>query len=167
MHSLTWTQIEFGQTKPPERIFCTLTQATNSTIVLYGGLQLPLRQTKMGDTWIMDLQSKTWRQYKPPSELHHYYSHRATTGINSVIIIGGIVGKSDFHVMLEPKSLQLLASQILYEHRTELPWKHLPNKLVALLGLSETDKDTDSKSSSNNTSNRPRRKTRKIERLGY
>ena len=39
--------------------------------------------------------------------------------------------------MLEPKSLQQLAMKTIYDKQDALPWKRLPTKLIAQLGLYE------------------------------
>ena len=41
--------------------------------------------------------------------------------------------------MLEPETLQQLAIQTIYNNHTELHWRYLPNKLITILGLTETD----------------------------
>ena len=42
-----------------------------------------------------------------------------------------------FHIMLESKSLQQLAMKTIYDKQDALPYKHLPTKLIAQLGLCE------------------------------
>ena len=66
--------------------------------------------------------------------------HKGLTGPmnNSVIIIGGVIGKleeRDLHkgtvcIFLEPKSSQSLAMKTIFDNQTILPWKQLPKKLI-------------------------------------
>ena len=141
MGSLTWSQISTNKPSPQARFFCTLTATTEKQLVLHGGEST--KGEPLGDTWIMDLTTQSWRFYKPA--IHTRSNHAATVGLNSsAIIIGGIIGGSEYKryhpilcVMLEPDSLQKLALHTVYKHRDELPLKFLPKKLIALLDISE------------------------------
>ena len=154
MHCLSWTQIRVThvyEPKPQELYCCTLNVISDNTLVLHGGAQVAnggnhSYQT-VSDTWILDLPTLTWRQYKSKKD-HSRDSHKGTTGLNgSVIITCG--GKDPqeryddyatmFHVMLAPKSLQQLAMQSVFMHRNVLPWKWLPPKLHTRLGLTESE----------------------------
>ena len=96
----------------------------------------------MTDTWILDLTSYSWTQYTFGSN-EARVCHTGLSGVGSnVIIFGGLNEIDDtfeahnnvFHVMLEPKCLQQLAIQIIHRHQDELPWNHLPMKLIYRLG---------------------------------
>ena len=138
MYTLTWTRIQTDQDRPGTYSGCTLTAITDN--------QLVLRMLE-NDTWIMDLTSHSWRRYTSGKD-NDRENHTATLGLNSnIIIIGGYFEeqlnkrykKHDnicAHVMLEPKCLQKLAAHTIYKHQTNLSWKCLPKKLIALLGIS-------------------------------
>ena len=142
MLSLSWTRVDTIQ-KPTKGCYSTLTPITGSHLVLHGG---------SGDVmspWIFDVDSCTWRQL--PSDFidrHGRCKHSAITGLRrNVIIIGGWIDKLHedydvytpfFCVMFEPKSLQQIAMKTIYEQRTELPWKILPQKLICQIMGPET-----------------------------
>ena len=145
MHSLTWTHIQTIQPGIRARISFTLTTLTNNQLVLHGGnIGSHMCSEALSDTWIMDLTSYSWRQYKSRKD-HARVRHTASVGLNNnVIIIGGTEDnckpnsesyQNVFHVMLEAKSLQQLAAQIIYKYHNEINWNCLPNKLISILGL--------------------------------
>ena len=145
MSSLIWTQIQTGHPKPQWHAGTTLNGTSGSKLVLHGGYDAKCRA--VNDTWILDIPSRTWRQYKSDAD-HVRCDHTSTVGVNGCsIIIGGAKEDSGtykdystlFFIMLEPRSLRQLAMQMIFKHRVELPWQHLPNKLIALLGISESD----------------------------
>ena len=161
MQSRVWTEIMTGQTKPQRRAFASLSAIFDKQLVLHGGDtgQLPLTSTfavgtgpvktiTPGDTWIMDLPSQTWRKYTPYQH-HSRQCHTSSLGANkSVVIIGGHDFRDTdyvptFHLMLEPKSLQQLAMKTIYSNKDVLPWKCLPSKLFAQLGLLENMRDSE------------------------
>ena len=143
MQSLTWTHIQTCQPNPPVRAGCSLTATTDNQLVLHGGETEEERT--LSDTWIMDLTSYSWRPYTSGKDHYRKY-HTAAVGLNSnVIIIGGEMGldntdvrvkafKGIFHVLLEPRSLQKLASRMIYKHKAELSVESLPKKLITLFG---------------------------------
>ena len=151
MHSLTWTPLEVDIGKYMETHFranYTLTSTRDYQLVFHGGRK---SQWAFRDTWILDLTSHTWRLYTSGKD-HCRYWHTGSSGLsNNVIIIGGFKCDWDkyeeynevFHVMLEPKSLQQLAIQIIHKHQDEIPWDILPSKLISLLGISAKGKDQD------------------------
>ena len=146
MRSLTWTQIQVHEPKPQALYCCTLTVISDSTFVLHGGCQhLPIMVEitiiRLSDTWILDLLTQTWRQYRSTTD-HSRQSHKGTTFLSGCVII--TCGSKDpqesydeytttFHVMLAPKSLKQLAMQSIFKHKNVLPWKCLPPKLKTCL----------------------------------
>ena len=96
----------------------------------------------LSDTWIMDLSSQIWMQYTPNQD-HGGHLHKGSLGVKKCIFInGGFDCKSTdqtytptFHAMLEPKCLQQVAMKIIHSNQYVLPWKRLPSKLIAQLGL--------------------------------
>ena len=146
MHSFTWTLIETNQTRPQVRCLSTLNLIFGSQLVLHCGAQRS--NVPLNDTWIFDLSSKSWRQYKYSAD-HQWYGHTGIKGIDeNIIIIGGYcngysqynpaVYKPTFDLNLGPKTLQQLAMKTVCKHKTVLEWKCLPTKLTAQLGLSGT-----------------------------
>ena len=149
MTSLTWTEIQIQQFKPPCRHTCSLSAVTEHHLVLHGGLS-GLTEC-LDDTWILDLQSLSWKEHSAGSD-HPRSHHTGTVGVSSsTLIIGGcepdnilwddeddedegegetIYHNDVFSVRLEPKSLQHLAMLTVYNHRNMLPWKRLPKKLI-------------------------------------
>ena len=90
------------------------------------------------DTWILDLLSMTWKEHTVARDLPRF-GHTGTEGLNGcVIIIGG--GTSESHCgynyeisfRVEPKHLQQLAIQKIYQYKHMLHRKSLPNSLKAL-----------------------------------
>ena len=157
MHSLVWAQIQTAHPKPRGRYCYTLNVISDSALVLHGDLNAEIvgvfSYRTLSDTWILDLKTQTFRQYTSTDD-HSRDSHSGVTGLNScVVIVGGAQHSYDtsstytttFHVRLEPKGLQQLsiAIQTIYAHRTQLPWKHLPKKLINLLGVSDSEEDTE------------------------
>ena len=147
MNSQTWNRIQTDQPYPRARTSCTLS-VTDDKLVLHGGCgcvpdQTSFAPTALSDTWIMDLTSHSWRQYTARKDTR--MNHTGSTGLNGVIIIGGERACSEtldlhddiFYVMLEPKSLQQVAIQVILKHQNQLRVNCLPMKLLSLLGISD------------------------------
>ena len=134
MCSLTWTQIQTMTLKPGRMQGCSLNVMRENQLVLHGG--------KDENTWILDLSSYSWKKCTYDSFRRH---HTGSLGINNnIIVIGGICPKDDLkphseqclpmcNIALEPKSLQQLSIKTVYMYRGQLPWKHLPKKLINLI----------------------------------
>ena len=145
MQSLTWTQIlaSTNVTKRPSALSCaSLNRISNGQLVLHGGRGHNIDST---DTWVMDLSSHTWIKHIVSAD-HPCFGHTSFLGENKcVIIIGGRSGyirhtsdrrdRAAVHVRLQSESLQQLAMQVIYKHRTALPCKCLPSKLLAQLEI--------------------------------
>ena len=146
MDTLTWTQIHIGPLGPQGSCFSTLTATGNDQLVLYGFGEVNLNH----ECWVMDPASHSWRLHSEDDDtMLNFYT--ASKGLNnSVIMFGGCINLHDgcnlcnniLHVTFEPKSLQKLTLGIIYKHSTELPWKSLPKKLIALLGISRQKQDS-------------------------
>ena len=140
MPSLIWTKMN-GHHIPKGRGLRCLNVTTDLQLVLhYQSIGKP------SETWIMDLQSRFWRQHsydKVCPEL----SHSGCLGINNSVIIIGSACKEDMScapccvcsVMLEPKSLQQLAIKTVYKHRATLSLTSLPKKLIKLMNYGKGD----------------------------
>ena len=147
MSSLIWTQIQTGHPTPRVRYASTLNAISGAKLALHGGIDA--EDKVLNDTWILDIPSRTWKQYKSNTDLDRY-CHTSTMGVNGcTVIIGGIADSEDsnedystpFLIMLEPKRLQQLAMQMIFKHRVELPWQHLPHKQITLLGISASEEN--------------------------
>ena len=151
MHSLTWTQIQTDIPKPQELYLCTLTAVSGSKLILHAGEKPSIEA--FSETWILDLVSQTWKKYTPQIEDHSRCDHSGSIGMNnSVVIIGGLKDDAagaidyttEFHIMLEPKSLQQLAARVIHKHKSLLQWKCLPKKLMVQLNLTSAREDSES-----------------------
>ena len=165
MVSLTWTEIQTGQFKPPSGLLFTLNAITESQLVLYGGESLDDLES-LSDIWIFDLASLSWQKYEATRGTSRS-SHTGTACMNNnVTIIGGYewfefcesdsafrrdVYNDIFAVRLEPKRLQKLAIQKIYQHRKyrKLYLELLPDSLkklflfpVTMETIIEVDPDT-------------------------
>ena len=148
MLSLVWTQIGTNTLKPSARWRSTLTAITEKQLLLHRGFAS--RDKRISDSWIFDIPSQTWRQYQGIED-HPRHRHTGTTGLNSsVVIIGGSNPDRDLArwtvtdnerraysrvvlVKLEPKSLQQLAMNAIYQ--AKLPLETLPKTLTyAIMG---------------------------------
>ena len=138
MLSFVWTKIKTTMPRPDGISGASLTSISASKLVLYGGCHQDMDDHNLAIPRVFDIQSRTWSQH-PTTETCHRIYHSGLTGLNSsVIILGGETsGGSQHHrenailyVRLEPKCLQQLALQMIYTHKSELPWKSLPKKLT-------------------------------------
>ena len=135
---LIWTQIESGQVKPNCMKY-SLTAISETELISVNVFWVG---SSNSDVWIMDLTSQTWKQYTSPRD-HRRFHNAAVSGVNWSVIVTGGDGSTGgtythtYHVMLEPKSLQQLAMKTVFKQRSVLPWKCLPTKLIAKLGLLE------------------------------
>ena len=139
MSSHIWTQIESGQIKPACMTIITysLTAISETELILMNVFWVGYTNIAV---WIMDLTSQSWKQYTSPRD-HRRHHNAAVSGVNRSVIVTGGFGASigsytpTYHLMLEPKSLQQLATKTIYNQRSVLPWKCLPTKLIVRLGL--------------------------------
>ena len=136
MVSLTWTEVQTGQFKPARALF-SLNAITESQLVLYGGNSINDFES-LNDTWIFDLASLSWKKYQATRGTPRCYHTGTACMNNNVTIIGGSAcGKPTIHndtfsLRLEPKTLQMLAIQKIYQHQDVLSMELLPNSLKKL-----------------------------------
>ena len=137
MDSFTWTEIK-TPSSISQSIF-TLSAITDSQLVLYKDWW-----AEGSKPWIFDIPSRSWKQYTMIAE-YADYGYTVTTGLNSVVIIGGDrymyyddnrknekngFISSVLHIKLRPESLQQLAMKTIHQHQTEVPLGILPQKLL-------------------------------------
>ena len=136
MLSLTWTKIQTFSPRPricfsSDNALSSLNALSETEFVLYG--ENIEREDKSTSTWILDLPSQTWKKLHEMDDGSNYTT--ASIGVNRCIILSRNAGPTS-HLRLEPKSLEQLASQIIYKHKSEISWQCLPSKMIAQLGLS-------------------------------
>ena len=156
MSSLIWTHILSGPPAPKGCYASALNNISGSKRVLHGGGDV---NRVVNDTWILDIPSLTWKQYKSNTDHVRWY-HSSPVGVNGCsVIIGGTMERQDryddystlFLIMLEPRSLQQLAIQMILKHRAELPLHNFPRKLIILFGISQSEENTPEGSSQTHT----------------
>ena len=134
MQSLIWTRIQVDQPHPQNRSLHSLNALTESQLVMHGGYGI---EGTLSYTWVLHLPSRSWKRYTS-YKAHPRQGHTGSLGLNSdIIIIGGrperfggtAIHKDIFHVLFEPKCLQQLAMQTVFNHRAELALMSLPRKL--------------------------------------
>ena len=141
MLSFAWTKIEVTTPRPNGNYGASLSPISASQFLLHGGQHQDEHGQSLNTMpWIFSVQLRTWRQH-PTAESHLRENHTCycITALNSnIIILGGKTSSGSRHqrentilcVRLEPKSLQQLAIQMIYKHKSELPWKSLPKKMT-------------------------------------
>ena len=131
MHSLVWTHIETSFPRPPNTLKVSLTPITGNLLILHRSFG------KEQFTWVLDVQSYTWREHWNSG--NKVSRHTGTAGLyNNVILLEDNLMDPDetgmvspvVSVMLEPKSLQQHAMTTIHKNRTTLPWKTLPPQLI-------------------------------------
>ena len=147
MRSLAWTHITSsfpGHQDVLNNTSVSLSAITDTQLVL-----LTYSNGCYIDAWMLNTENMTQSRIdKPFHQSQKRCNYTAIAGINSsTIIIGGrphplARPPSTLSVMLEQKSLQQLAAQMIYEHRTDNYWKSLPKKLIYKIMASKNDKDT-------------------------
>ena len=137
LRSLTWTKIDTPQPKPNGLTNSSLNVTANLQLIVHGGTECILVSASSAcrDTWILDLPSLSWRRHSIQG--YRRCCHTGSLGINNnVIVIGGkgslgnIRGVSTFKIMLESKSLQQLAMQVIHKHHHVLSLESLPKTIL-------------------------------------
>ena len=136
MHSAIWSQIESTGLRPNYQLNTSLIPVTVKHLVFYGDSE------GWGFTRIFDVEAHRWNEHKPQNVAYDQ-DHTGMTGLHgSAVILGEFYhsGKGTYHpvitVRLEPKSLQQLAMQMIYQNVDRTLWKMLPNKLKCKMGTS-------------------------------
>ena len=141
MKLFAWTGIPTKETIPYPDFGCSLVTISDAQLLLHLGVSE--WDNERSDTWLIDISSKTWRQYTSIQDQFRC-GQTSTVSVNRcAIIIGGLeeseksgqTVKVLSHVMLEPKSLKQLAMKTIYNERDELRWMCLPPKLIDQLDL--------------------------------
>ena len=137
MKSMAWCMIEAdpSHTKPCSHQFVSFNAVTENQLVLYGGIG---EEHIIGNTWIFDIPSLTWKRLAPGLGRAPYNFHTGTTVANGrVLILGGQKRtrqkRSHRIIALQPRSLQQLAMMMISKHRSTLPLQDLPHSIIATL----------------------------------
>ena len=129
---------------------------TGNQLVFHGiGIQEQQRRNRAKrktTTWILDVDLMSLREYTATMDDERELHRGVVGGLNSscVMIIGGYhrydCPSSYWMIRLEPKSLQELATKMIYENLAALPWKQLPRKLIQkIMGTSPEEDIEDEK----------------------
>ena len=150
LQHLIWTKIITCSVKPSPCCFCSFNTATDSQLVLHGLFEYP-----DPSTWVLDVPSLTWKQHRLYGD-YKRYSHTGTESVSgSIFIIGGILSAPTgtqqqqyaqcriISLKREPKSLQKVCMKVIYVHRDKLPWRALPEKLIAQIMFPTNHSDHD------------------------
>ena len=145
MRNLTWAEIRTVPQIPKPIYEPSLNGIIGNQLVFHGIQKLnmafpgiPRSHTSKMATWILDVDSMSFREYTATMD-HYRIGHRGVRGLNSCVMISGNFDhpmNSICWIRLEPKSLQKLATTMIFENRKALPWEQLPLKLIKqILGL--------------------------------
>ena len=133
MNSFIWSRIETSgliRYLGPTDVDLSLTPVTVNQLVFLTDSEFN------GIIRIFNVQSHTWRE-RLGTHIGRDYGHTGTTGLHgSAIILGAYIQPDDkaynpvITVRIEPKSLQQLAIQMIYQKVEPILWKMLPKKLT-------------------------------------
>ena len=138
LSSITWTLIETSL--PGPLVACSFNAVGETKLVLNGHIksfELPQH------TWILDLTSMSWRHWTSEDRCTLGLSHTGCNGLNNSVIFVDLEADDEdnspqnndkhvFNMMLEPKTLQQVATRMIHKYKHELPWQScLPNQLLA------------------------------------
>jgi hypothetical protein len=87
-----WAQVPLSTQPPPRMVTRLVTDTRNQTLVLFGG---DAQRYFLGDTWIFDLKTRTWRESKAPGpepRAGHFTVYDPESG---QVIIGGGYNRED------------------------------------------------------------------------
>lgn len=92
-----WVQLPPATQPPPRMVTRMVTNTRNNTLVLFGG---DSQRHYLADTWIFDLQTRTWRESKAPASPEpragHFTVYDPQTGL---VLIGGGYNQQDLTTM--------------------------------------------------------------------
>ena len=129
MRSFTWTQVKVSGPKPTYSLTTSLIPVTDNTLVLYCG-----NGHGKGCTKILDVKSHILKEHLE-TKIGHCFVNTGTTGLrgSAIILSGSIHSHQSYNpvltVRIEPKSLQQLAMQMIYQKVDRTLWEMLPKTL--------------------------------------
>ncbi|XP_062325407.1 kelch domain-containing protein 1 isoform X1 [Osmerus eperlanus] len=93
----TWTEIVPVSTVPVGRSWHTMTAISDRALFLFGGLSVECKP--MSDGWVLDVETKKWREIKHPYQEKPRLWHTACLGRDSDVIVFG--GSCDFILLVD------------------------------------------------------------------
>ncbi|KAJ8284359.1 hypothetical protein COCON_G00032090 [Conger conger] len=103
----TWTEIVPVSAVPVGRTWHTLTASSDSTLFLFGGVNMA--GEPLSDGWRFDVQKKEWRELQHPHTDKPRLWHSACLGQDSDVIVFG--GSRDYTLVMDTISVLLSPSQ--------------------------------------------------------
>ncbi|XP_062253865.1 kelch domain-containing protein 1-like [Platichthys flesus] len=97
LETWTWSEIHPVSSAPVGRSWHTLTAVSDSTLFLFGGLSLDCKP--MSDGWLLDVETKTWREVEHPYKDKPRLWHTACPGKDSDVIVFG--GSCDYILLVD------------------------------------------------------------------
>lgn len=107
LETWTWTEIVPVSAVPVERSWHTLTPLSDSTLFLFGGVNMTGKP--LNDGWIFDVQTKEWREIQHPHKDNPRLWHSACLGQDSDVIVFG--GSRDYALVMDTISFLQSPSQ--------------------------------------------------------
>ncbi|XP_067336464.1 kelch domain-containing protein 1 isoform X2 [Channa argus] len=97
LESWTWSEIIPVSSTPVGRSWHTLTTVSDSTLFLFGGLSVDCKP--MSDGWLLDVETKNWREIEHPYKNKPRLWHTACPGKDSDVIVFG--GSCDYILLVD------------------------------------------------------------------
>uniref|UniRef100_A0A8P4K5R9 Kelch domain-containing protein 1 n=1 Tax=Dicentrarchus labrax TaxID=13489 RepID=A0A8P4K5R9_DICLA len=97
LESWTWSEIIPVSTTPVGRSWHTLTAVSDSSLFLFGGLNVDCKP--MSDGWLLDVDTKKWREVEHPFKNKPRLWHTACPGKDSDVIVFG--GSCDYILLVD------------------------------------------------------------------
>eukprot|EP00063_Salmo_salar_P035883 XP_014010718.1 PREDICTED: kelch domain-containing protein 1-like isoform X4 [Salmo salar] len=96
LESWTWSEIVSTSTVPGGRSWHSLTAVSDNTLFLFGGLNVDCKP--MSDRWVLDVDTKTWREFDHPNNNKPRLWHTASQAKDSDVIVFG--GSCDYVLLV-------------------------------------------------------------------
>ena len=133
MTNLTWTQIQTEGLIPVLFRIMSLNAIADTKLAFHCS-QIGSNGCAKYVTWILDISEMACRNFTASTDDEHICGQTGTSGLyGSVVVIGGVTQSKyidPFCIRLEPQGLQQLAIKIIHRHQENLPFQHLPPKLI-------------------------------------
>ncbi|XP_031678054.1 kelch domain-containing protein 1 isoform X2 [Oncorhynchus kisutch] len=96
LESWTWSEIVPTSTVPGGRSWHSLTAVSDNTLFLFGGLNVDCKP--MSDRWVLDVDTKTWREFDHPNNNRPRLWHTASQAKDSDVVVFG--GSGDYVLLV-------------------------------------------------------------------
>ncbi|XP_075874164.1 kelch domain-containing protein 1 isoform X2 [Nelusetta ayraudi] len=97
LETWTWSEIVPTSPTPVGRSWHTLTAVSDSSLFLFGGLSIDCKP--MSDGWLIDVETKKWREVDHPFKNKPRLWHTASPGKDSDVIVFG--GSCDYILLVD------------------------------------------------------------------